>query len=90
MDPSKARRPTILCTPRLHKNFVLRAFSLGNYVGPAAIGLPRSRATKFIYGILAAGKLKPVIGKTFPFSEIREAHRYMESNQQVGKIVVRV
>ena len=26
--------------------------------------------------------------KTFPFDEIVEANRYLESNQQVGKIVV--
>jgi NADPH:quinone reductase-like Zn-dependent oxidoreductase len=39
---------------------------------------------------LAAGKLKPVIAKTFPLSEIVEAHRYLESNQQIGKIVVTV
>jgi len=29
-----------------------------------------------------------VIDKVFPFEEIQEAHRYMESNQQMGKIVV--
>ncbi|XWK70717.1 zinc-binding dehydrogenase [Tunturiibacter gelidiferens] len=26
--------------------------------------------------------------KTFPFAQIVEAHRYMESNAQIGKIVV--
>jgi NADPH:quinone reductase-like Zn-dependent oxidoreductase len=34
--------------------------------------------------------LKPVIAKTFPFDSIVEAHRYLESNVQVGKIVVTV
>jgi NADPH:quinone reductase-like Zn-dependent oxidoreductase len=29
-----------------------------------------------------------VIAKIFPFSQIIEAHRYLESNQQIGKIVV--
>jgi NADPH:quinone reductase-like Zn-dependent oxidoreductase len=33
---------------------------------------------------------KPVIAKTFPLGEIVEAHRYLESNQQLGKIVVTV
>ncbi|HWS67966.1 MAG TPA: zinc-binding dehydrogenase [Steroidobacteraceae bacterium] len=28
--------------------------------------------------------------KTFPLGEIVEAHRYLESNQQLGKIVVTV
>ena len=37
---------------------------------------------------LADGKLKPVIAKTFRLDQIVEAHRYLESNQQMGKIVV--
>nr|WP_261398114.1 zinc-binding dehydrogenase [Pseudomonas sp. DR48] len=37
-----------------------------------------------------AGQLKPIIAKTFPFEQIVEAHRYVESNQQFGKIVVTV
>jgi NADPH:quinone reductase-like Zn-dependent oxidoreductase len=39
---------------------------------------------------LSAGNLKPVIAKTFPLEQIVEAHRYLESNQQIGKIVVTV
>jgi NADPH:quinone reductase-like Zn-dependent oxidoreductase len=39
---------------------------------------------------LASGRLRPVIAKTFPLSQIVAAHRYLESNQQVGKIVVTV
>ena len=30
----------------------------------------------------------PVIAKSFPLEEIAEAHRFMESNQHTGKIVV--
>jgi NADPH:quinone reductase-like Zn-dependent oxidoreductase len=39
---------------------------------------------------LAGGQLKPVIDRTFPLDQIGEANRYLESNQQVGKIVVTV
>jgi NADPH:quinone reductase-like Zn-dependent oxidoreductase len=39
---------------------------------------------------LADGHLKPVIAKTFRLPEMVEAHRYLESNQQIGKIVVTV
>jgi NADPH:quinone reductase-like Zn-dependent oxidoreductase len=39
---------------------------------------------------LKEGRLKPVIDKVFKFADIAEAHRYLESNQQVGKIVVEV
>jgi NADPH:quinone reductase-like Zn-dependent oxidoreductase len=46
------------------------------------------RTTQFINEGLASGKLKPIIAKTFPLEQIVEAHRFMESNQQIGKIVV--
>ena len=44
----------------------------------------------FILQGLAQGKLKPIIDKVFPFEEIVEVHRYLESNVQFGKIVVTV
>jgi len=37
---------------------------------------------------LAWGAFKPVIDRRFRFTEIDEPHRYMESNAQVGKIVL--
>ncbi|MEE8262480.1 MAG: zinc-binding dehydrogenase, partial [Gammaproteobacteria bacterium] len=39
---------------------------------------------------LKSGALKPIIDSTFPLDAIVDAHRYMESNQQKGKIVVTV
>ncbi len=50
----------------------------------------REAAIAFITRGLEAGTLKPVIAKTFPFDQIVEAHRYLESNAQFGKIVVTV
>jgi NADPH:quinone reductase-like Zn-dependent oxidoreductase len=35
-----------------------------------------------------AGRLKPVLDRTFPLSELRAAHEYMENSQMFGKIVV--
>ena len=34
------------------------------------------------------GKLKPVVDRTFPLSEARAAHEYMERSQMSGKIVL--
>jgi len=48
------------------------------------------RAKRWIFDQLTSGELKPVIARTFALDQIVEAHRYMESNEQVGKIVVRV
>ena len=50
----------------------------------------REAAIAFITRGLEAGTLKPIIAKTFPFDQIVEAHRYLESNAQFGKIVVTV
>ena len=48
------------------------------------------RGKEFVVAGLASGKLKPMIAKTFAFEDIVEAHRYLESNTQIGKIVVLV
>ncbi|MDH2354619.1 zinc-dependent alcohol dehydrogenase family protein [Bradyrhizobium sp. SSUT18] len=47
-------------------------------------------AKAFILDGLADGALKPIIARTFPFEEIVEAHRFLESNNQFGKIVVTI
>ncbi|WP_296228474.1 zinc-dependent alcohol dehydrogenase family protein [Ralstonia sp. UBA689] len=47
-------------------------------------------AKRFILDGLASGALKPVIDRVFPLEQIVDAHRYLESNQQFGKIVVTV
>ena len=47
-----------------------------------------ARAKERVLRGLAEGQLKPVIARTFKLHEIVEAHRYLESNQQMGKIVV--
>ena len=48
------------------------------------------RAKQFINEGLADGSLKPIVARTFPLDQIVEAHRYLESNQQIGKVVVTV
>jgi NADPH:quinone reductase-like Zn-dependent oxidoreductase len=47
-------------------------------------------AKDYLYNELKAGRLKPKIDRTFPLEEIVDSHRYLESNQQFGKIVVEV
>jgi NADPH:quinone reductase-like Zn-dependent oxidoreductase len=43
-----------------------------------------------VYRHIEAGNFKPIIDPVFPFAQIAEAHRYMESNQQIGTIVITV
>jgi NADPH:quinone reductase-like Zn-dependent oxidoreductase len=35
-----------------------------------------------------AGVIRPLIGRIFPFAQIVEAHRYLQTRQSVGKVVV--
>lgn len=48
------------------------------------------KAKSFIVPLLDSKKLTPVIDRVFNFNQIQQAHEYMESNQQMGKIVVAV
>jgi NADPH:quinone reductase len=45
---------------------------------------------KDVLPLLADGRLKPVVDKVFPFAELSAAIAFMESDAQVGKIVVKV
>src|SRR5215467_7800067 len=49
-----------------------------------------ARAKSYVYERLNAGEFKPKVAKTFPFDAVVEAYRYMESNEQIGKIVLTV
>ena len=40
--------------------------------------------------LFAAGKVKPVIHKTYPLREAAAAHALMESSRHIGKIVLTV
>jgi NADPH2:quinone reductase len=41
-----------------------------------------------LFGMIIAGKLKPVIGSTYPLSKASDAHRDMLARKTVGKIVL--
>jgi NADPH2:quinone reductase len=46
------------------------------------------RLEEVIWPLIEAGKIKPVVYKTFPLAQASEAHRLMESSQHIGKIVL--
>jgi len=41
-----------------------------------------------VLGHVFAGRLKPVVDRTFPLSEIHAAHEYLEKSQMFGKVIV--
>ena len=51
-------------------------------------GLSRRLYRQKVWPLLAKGRIKPQIDLTFPLAEAAAAHRYMESSQHIGKIVL--
>jgi NADPH:quinone reductase-like Zn-dependent oxidoreductase len=47
-------------------------------------------AKKYVFDRLADGRFVPKIAKTFAYKDTVEAYKYLESNQQVGKVVISV
>ena len=43
-----------------------------------------------VLGHVFAGRLKPVVDREFPLSEVRAAHEYLEKSQMFGKVVMTV
>jgi len=72
----------------LQKGLSIRGYTLFEIV---SVPDRMERAEKYIFDGLKSGALWPVIDRIFrPLESIVEAHRYLESNQQNGKIVVTV
>ncbi|AZO71064.1 MULTISPECIES: zinc-dependent alcohol dehydrogenase family protein [unclassified Mesorhizobium] len=71
----------------LAKTLTLRGYLVHEITGDP-VRLEAAKA--FILDGLASGALKPVIARTFPFDRIVEAHRFLESGEQFGKVVVTV
>jgi NADPH:quinone reductase-like Zn-dependent oxidoreductase len=65
----------------------VKGYSIRLAVGDEA---RRKAAVEYVVAGLASGALKPVIDRTFKFDDMVEVHRYLESSEQLGKIVVTV
>jgi NADPH:quinone reductase-like Zn-dependent oxidoreductase len=71
----------------LRKHLTIKGYTLFELVvDPVAF----PKAKQYVFDHLASGDFKPRIDKTFRLAKIVDAHRYMESNAQIGKIVVTV
>jgi NADPH:quinone reductase-like Zn-dependent oxidoreductase len=71
------------------RNWPLRMYGF-NVEHVAADPEIMARAAQFIGSGAMSGALVPTVDRTFELADIAEAHRYVESNQQVGKVVVTV
>lgn len=81
-EPTPFPLPTVL-----GKSLTLRGYLVHEITGNKSL---LASAKAFVLKGLESGALKPVIARTFPFDQIVEAHRFLESNDQLGKVVVTV
>lgn len=79
-------------TPFPLGNVLMKCLTLRGYlVHEITRDATRLQAAKtFVLDGVRSGSLRPVIAKTFPFDQIVEAHCFLESNEQLGKIVVTI
>jgi NADPH2:quinone reductase len=84
MGPSKA-------TVDFHRLMVKRLLHTGSTLRARAVAdkaAIRAAVEANVLPLLTAGKIKPVIYKTFPLREAASAHALMESSAHIGKIVL--
>lgn len=63
----------------------------GSTLRPRPVAFKGAVATSLrsrIWPLIEAGKIKPVVYKTFKLEEAAEAHRLMETNAHIGKLVL--
>ncbi|MFA6114791.1 MAG: zinc-dependent alcohol dehydrogenase family protein [Sphingomonas sp.] len=71
----------------LGKSLTLRGYLIHEIVADP-VRLEAAKA--FVLDGLGSGALRPIIARSFPFDQIVDAHRFLESNDQFGKVVVTV
>ena len=99
-DYSRALSPQGTCViagfttlPRLFEHMILGA--LASRAGSKEIGLmgtmrPNKEDLGFMKELLEAGKVVPVIDRTFPLSEVPEAIQHLEKGHAKGKVVITI
>jgi NADPH2:quinone reductase len=63
----------------------------GSTLRPRPVGFKGAIAASLrqrVWPLIEAGRIKPVIYKTFPLEQAAQAHRLMESSAHIGKIVL--
>jgi NADPH:quinone reductase-like Zn-dependent oxidoreductase len=84
---SLSQQPTPFPRNAFPKGLCVRAYTLHELRHDPKL---LKTAKQYVFDRLADGRFHPKIAKTFPLAQSVEAYRYLESNQQVGKVVITV
>ncbi len=69
----------------MQKQLTMRAYTIREI--NADPGLTRT-AREYVFDRVSDGRFQIKIAKTFPFADTVNAYQYLESNQQIGKVVI--
>jgi NADPH2:quinone reductase len=69
----------------MHGSKTISGFWLANCFGKKEL---LNDVIEELFQLIADGKLKPVIGATFPLSQAADAHKSMLARESVGKIAL--
>jgi putative PIG3 family NAD(P)H quinone oxidoreductase len=70
-----------------------RAHLVGTVLRPRPLEEKAAASIRFAQEVVPAiesGRIRPVIDRRFPLAEIADAHRYLETNANVGKVLIDV
>jgi NADPH:quinone reductase-like Zn-dependent oxidoreductase len=69
----------------MHKQLTMRAYTIREINADPALS---RKAREYIFDRVADGRFQIKIAKTFPFADTVKAYQYLESNEQIGKVVI--
>lgn len=68
-----------------------RAAIIGTSLRPRPVaekGVIMNAVRESVWPMLADGRIKPLVAKSFPLEQVREAHQYFDSGEHIGKVLL--